>query len=477
MAYTYTEFKKLGMDLSPVGIERHTEDISYFCTPVGMRIIGWAGVDGIHYGFVRGYGERVFAVNPENFGGEYVHPLAFDFEDFLRLLIACGDCNALEQAWMWNREQFEAFLEEYPPDDAQRAVMAELAETTGLEPMEDVWDYLRCVRENYDASKLRFSKEYYETVGEDDPFAGEDAWKVYYEGGYREGKRKDRPGEKVSSDACFFWGKEIWFVPAVYVCTKGLVVDYCVELESWKRAEAVEFRSYFTLNGKPLRESSAFGECWIPEHLLPPEETNSDTARWIVEYYGLDASRAWVFRRVSCPWETVRKPKEIRSLEVKLVRDMEVIPGKTFRNPSVGDGIDFRHPVSGVKHRLIVKAYERQILPEESVNDADYEMPRHLTVMRYEIEPSLSRGNFTVRDCAASDVPRRRKTEQKQGFSSVLAIIGEIAGPAAVTTAVANTEMLRGAASALRFEETFDVEWKMEFREKRMEDVEVTILG
>ncbi len=477
MAFTYTDFKKLGIDLSPVGMDVHTEDIRYFCTPVGMRIIGWAGVDGIHYGFVRGYGETVFAVNPENYGGEYVHPLALDFEDFLRLLIACGDCNALEQAWMWNREQFDTFLEDYPPDDSQRAVMAELAEKTGLEPTKDVWDYLRCVHENFDGSKLRYSQEYYEIVGEENPFAGEEAWKVYYEGGYREGKRKDRPGEKIVSDTCFFWGKEIWFVPAVYACTKGLVVDYCVELESWKRAEAVEFRSYFTLNGKPLRESGASGECWIPEHLLEPGTTNSDNARWIMEYYGLDASRAWVFRRVSCPWATARKPKEIQSLKVKLVRDMEVFAGKTFRNPAVGDVIEFRHPLSGVKHRLTVKEYERQVLPEERMADAEYEMPRHTTVMRYTVEPSLGIRNFSVRDCAAADTPRRRKTERGREFSSVIAVIGEIAGPIAVTSAVASTELLRGATSALRFEETIDVEWRMEFREKTTEDAEVTIIG
>lgn len=44
-----------------------------------------------------------------NSAPDFVHPLANDFEDFLRLLLACSDSAALEQAWMWDKAQFEAF--------------------------------------------------------------------------------------------------------------------------------------------------------------------------------------------------------------------------------------------------------------------------------------------------------------------------------------------------------------------------------
>ena len=43
----------------------------------------------------------VFAVSPMNSAPDFVHPLSKDFADFLRLLLACGDVAALEQAWMW----------------------------------------------------------------------------------------------------------------------------------------------------------------------------------------------------------------------------------------------------------------------------------------------------------------------------------------------------------------------------------------
>lgn len=77
-------------------MERRTENTAYFCTPKGAAIIGWAGVDGIHYCFVDGFGETVFAVSPMNVG-DYVHPVARNFEDLLRLLLSCVDMAALEQ--------------------------------------------------------------------------------------------------------------------------------------------------------------------------------------------------------------------------------------------------------------------------------------------------------------------------------------------------------------------------------------------
>ena len=65
-----------------------------------------------------------FAVSPMNAAPDFVHPLAKDFADFLRLLLACGDAAALEQAWMWEKSQFEAFLQRNPPTQEQQALLA-----------------------------------------------------------------------------------------------------------------------------------------------------------------------------------------------------------------------------------------------------------------------------------------------------------------------------------------------------------------
>ena len=61
---TYTEFKKLKIDTSPIGWEPPSKsETAYFCTPKGAKIIGYAGVDGIHYCTVRALGETIFAVS------------------------------------------------------------------------------------------------------------------------------------------------------------------------------------------------------------------------------------------------------------------------------------------------------------------------------------------------------------------------------------------------------------------------------
>ena len=108
------KFLQRGVDLSPVGVELREDNTKYFCTPKGASVFGWAGIDGIHFCFIRGFGEMVFSVSPMNTSPDYVHPVAENFTDFLRLILACGDVAAVEQAWMWNEAQFEAFLNENP---------------------------------------------------------------------------------------------------------------------------------------------------------------------------------------------------------------------------------------------------------------------------------------------------------------------------------------------------------------------------
>ena len=111
------------LDLSHIGFIRGEKESNYFCTPVLSKVIGWAGVDGIHFCVNKNFGEIVFAVSPANLPGEYVHPVARNFEDFLRLLLACYDTATIEQCWFMDREVFECFLEANQPDtEAQKCL-------------------------------------------------------------------------------------------------------------------------------------------------------------------------------------------------------------------------------------------------------------------------------------------------------------------------------------------------------------------
>ena len=81
MSTLFERYMQLDIDTTWIGLEKRDHPL-YSCTPIGAKIFGWDNC--IHYCFIDGFGEMVFAVNPENFGGPYVYPLAKNFSVFLK---------------------------------------------------------------------------------------------------------------------------------------------------------------------------------------------------------------------------------------------------------------------------------------------------------------------------------------------------------------------------------------------------------
>ena len=161
----FQKYEQLRIDGSWINLEKGAARGNCFCTPKGARVIGWE--NGIHYCFIRGYGEMVFAVNPESCAEENVYPLAVNFRDFLRLLLSCGTTTALEQIVWWTEAQFLAFLAEEarqtPPE--RTAVLARIQEAFQLEPMDHPFQYVKTLQAGFDRSRLRYTGEYYEVTG------------------------------------------------------------------------------------------------------------------------------------------------------------------------------------------------------------------------------------------------------------------------------------------------------------------------
>ena len=156
----YKEFLQLGISLAAVGFESMDEEITYFCTPKGAAIIGWAGVDGVHYCTIRGFGNAIFAVSPMNSAPDYVHPIAEDFQTLLRLLLACGDAAALEQAWQWDEEQFNKYLEDHPFTAEQKAVLSEIGHKMKISPMKNPWKYISRLQRNFDYGAIQYTEDF-----------------------------------------------------------------------------------------------------------------------------------------------------------------------------------------------------------------------------------------------------------------------------------------------------------------------------
>lgn len=175
----YNQYCKLDIETRWIGLEKANESIEYFCTPLNANIIGWE--NSIHYCFLKGYDEVVFAVNPESCVDKFVYPLANNFENFLRLILVCGSTTAVEQIIGWNKQQFDEFIisdynQIYPE---QQIVLDTLKEKLNLEPLENPFEYVKSIQDNFDYSKINFSSEYYDTLGLERPDGSESEENIF----------------------------------------------------------------------------------------------------------------------------------------------------------------------------------------------------------------------------------------------------------------------------------------------------------
>ncbi len=495
MGKYYNKFLGKNIDLAPLGIERREENSPYFCTPRGASIIGWAGVDGIHYCFIRGFGEMVFAVSPMEVAPNYVRPLAGSFEDFLRLLLACKDCNFMEQVWQWSPEDFSQMVADSTPDRAAAETLDQIQKSMKLTPMEQPWAYMRELQDSFDYSKIQYTEEFYDPEMNENAPAPE--WAVYYGGTIYGHTGRDKAGVEIPVDKEFQYAGRTFLVPAVYSCAKGLVVDFCmrVELEEFQRYWAkwgdryednlnqrerklsylenplhFEFTPEITVNGKILKRRNSSGICYIPGDPSEPE------TRFIVEHYHLDQSFAWSFSRVCFPWKRGRRPK-IKSLELTMAQEPVEVPGEVFEVSYPGEQIDLKIP--GNPFTLTVKNYEPQILDPSMISPDNMEYPTCYTMLTYTLTPKPEAEKLYIQDLSECDQPRPKGTEPSE-FSSceaaAIAIIGGADGPVAVIVGAPQPDQEFAACSAPHFEPAERIQWYPVLQVTEYELKEITLI-
>ena len=168
----YETYRSLTFDKSLINLEVGDEVADWFCTPVGATVIGWE--NSIHYCFIDGFEEMVFAVNPEgsvNENGEDVHvyPLAENFEIFIRLILAAKCANHIEQIIHFNKNEFQLFCENDGSDfnfqTKQRDALNILATQLNLTPIDDAYEYVKQLQRTVDLGALNYPDAYYETLG------------------------------------------------------------------------------------------------------------------------------------------------------------------------------------------------------------------------------------------------------------------------------------------------------------------------
>ncbi|MGI6029064.1 MAG: hypothetical protein ACOX81_06610 [Candidatus Heteroscillospira sp.] len=506
MTSTYGKFLKKNIDLSRLGLETGS-GCAYFCTPRGAKVIGRTGVDGIHYCFVRGFGDMVFAVSPMSTPGDYVHPVAHSFADFLRLLLSCGGEAALEQAYAWEQEQFDAFLLDNPITSEQKMTLDDIRDKMGLQPMDKPFAYIKKLQSEFDYSGIKYTGDYFDPDMNPNAAPEPPEWKVYFEGSFWGRRGRGRAGTEIAVNREFSWGGRRWMVPSVYSCGKGLVVDFCLRvprehilafMDKWQLSGENDGSDSFTreqrmlidvenplcadfhpeavVNGRALRTDHGCGACWnpcLPEEYLPDTETRS-----VMEHYGLDRSCGWAISRWCFLWASGRRP-DIKSLSLTLSQDRAALPGPHFRASAPGDACTFVRPATGQSHTLTVQEYEYQELPENSFGEDNMEYPRHYAAMSYTVEPPLPGDVLTVQDCFEGDRPRPKKLSapEPEGTSAAcIGIIGGADGPTAIIFG-ASADRLRAACSSLRFTPAESIEWRIVFNEKQLDDISLELIG
>ena len=491
------KFLQRGVDLSPVGVELREDNTNYFCTPKGASVFGWAGIDGIHFCFIRGFGEMVFSVSPMNTSPDYVHPVAENFTDFLRLILACGDVAAVEQAWMWNEAQFEAFLNENPTTQEQQQTLSEISEKMNLLPMEQPWTYIKNLQSSFDYSQIKYTEDYYDNDMTSEAELVAPEWKVYFDGDFWGHRGKDRAGKEIKLDKQFDWAGYHWVIPAAYSCSKGLVVDFCMRVDSesirdfmkkwnldwendscenftreqqmqmeWENPLCFNFKPCLKLNEKILQTTHGCAVSFNP--CLPDGVINELEAKWAIDHYGLDSTYGWVICRDVFPWGTKHHP-EINKLFLTMEQQPGQVPGSHFKVHAPGDSFMFSHPVSGITHILTVQEIEQQTVPQNSFGSDRWIYPTHYIAMSYTLTPEPME-NISVFDCDEGDRPIEVTPDDHSfrpvGSSScfVVGVIGGADGPTAVIYGTNSQEKLHAACSALHFEPVGDdVEWRIVF--------------
>ena len=465
----YCKFLRAGIDLAPLGVEQSGGE-ACFCTPRGASFIGWEGVDGIHYCFVRGYGSVVFAVSPENTAPDYVHAAARDFTDFLRLLLACGHGAAIEQCWNWDRGQFDAYLAGNPPTESALAVMREIREKLALEPMDDPWGYIHELQAGFDYKRIKYT-------GPDaiacDADTEPETWEVRFAG------LDGSIGSERRLDMDFVWCGHEWRALAVYSCDEGLVLDVAMTADTesvrnyvrrWyagefgpgkaghmraERANPLEVNVSCAAeaNGRALKYRGMSCFTWVP---LDGWEQSG--ARLWLEHYGLDAERSWQF----CRMRLSRKhPADVRSLTVTLTQQPVDIPGECFTVSGEGDVVRLTNPVSGAEHTLTVTEYAAQVLSSPRA-DNGWDYPDRFVAMEYTLTPDTD--TVSIVDAADGDSARSNSGKGETMSTAVFALVRS------------DTKGRRSAASSVYFAPPERIEWMPVYRGEAAVPIKLTLI-
>lgn len=142
----------------------------------------------------------------------------------------------------------------------------------------------------------------------------------------------------VKKGRTFTWAGRHWIIPSIYLCSEGLVIDFCMQIDP--------------------SEIQAFMEKW---NLNDLEETPQDFTQEQLLCMEAESGFGWMIWRASYPWPVGQKTK-IRTLSVTMEQDMISLPGPRFQVSAPGYTLHFTCPTDGREYTLTVQEYLPQTI-------------------------------------------------------------------------------------------------------------------
>lgn len=315
-------------------------------------------------------------------------------------------------------------------------------------------------------------------------------WKVYYDGTLYAHIGRDHAGKEITVNKHFHWGELDCYIPAVYLCSKGLVADLCIEtqaevysafLKKWK-LDTVEERFYSKEEREQMQQENPLEQhfrctaligdqrLWVRQmssiyHIPGNAETEIHPA---MEHYHLSDSKIWGIYRLHFPWNRKRY-KETMSLSLQFSSSLVHVPAAVFDRS--------KSPIT-ITHPVTKQAYQLEILEEiEEPVDFPKRLPSFCKKLLYRLSPDLPANRFLLQDTVPSDVLRMGSIEDDTQSDASIGIIGGADGPTAIVFGGKEAEGLHVAFSAFHYAPVDTVTWRFSFLEKQRADVTVNILS
>lgn len=466
----FAAFLHTGIDLSCCGLIVDNDFYPYFCTPKDASYIGRAGVDGIHFCFVRGFGETIFSVSPMSSFPDYVHPVARSFNDFLRLIISCGDTAAIEQAYAFDHQQFDNFLSEtkVSADNNQFNSIKNLAEKLNLNPIEDPYKYIRDLQSAFDYSKIKYTEDFYDS--EMNPSAPLPEWKVYYGSGFTEKSKRSRAGSEYIVNHKVSWAGASWHILSLYHTGKGIVADIFIQTDKAELCE--KFNPFIISGGRRIYSNGAVSAY---------SRDNTYEIRAIRKHYKIaDDTDDFAIMRFFFSCSIKQKALESKIIKFVFSLDPSEVYGKSFKVHEAGEKVEILNHDNAHCCTLTVIDYRKESYTEDYAKTGFF-IPQNFFTLSYSLDDEKSYNEFRIRDICTGDQPLEFLPSNHQNtqpdFNSAIAVIGGADGPTVLigSSCEINGQHIHTVCSSLYFAEPHEITWAPVFMVKQEKDLETTL--